>query len=68
MLPPYKSDCKTITFDNCGDLSGHASIAQSLGRNIYFAKPCLSWHREFNENTNGLLRRFFPEGMKIDDV
>jgi len=68
MLRPYKSICKTITFDNGGEFAGHASIAQSLSCKIYFAKPYHSWQRGLNENTNGLLRRFFPKGMKIGDV
>ena len=34
----------------------------------FFAKPYHSWERGLNENTNGLLRRFFPKGMKIGDL
>jgi len=65
MLRPYKSICKTITFDNGGEFADHASITRALGCKIYFAKPYHSWQRGFNENTNGLLRRFFPKKMKI---
>jgi len=54
--------------DNGGVFAGHASISQSLGGKIYFAMPDYSWKRGFNANTNGLLRRLFPKGMKIDDV
>ena len=39
MLSPYKSLCKTITFDNGGEFAEHASITRALGCNIYFAKP-----------------------------
>jgi len=65
MLKPFRSICKTITFDNGGEFAGHEKIARALGCNIYFAKPYHSWQRGLNENTNGLLRRFFPKGMKI---
>ncbi|WP_444935851.1 IS30 family transposase [Microbulbifer sp. JMSA004] len=65
MLKPYQAVCKTITFDNGGEFAGHQSIARELGCKIYFAKPYHSWERGLNENTNGLLRRFFPKGMKI---
>ena len=36
--------------------------------NLYFAKPYCSWQRGLNENTNGLLRRIFPKGMKISHL
>ena len=65
MLKPYKSICKTITFDNGGEFAGHKEVSKSLNCQIYFAKPYHSWQRGLNENSNGLLRRFFPKGMKI---
>ncbi|MCO1335753.1 IS30 family transposase [Microbulbifer sp. OS29] len=65
MLKSYQAVCKTITFDNGGEFVGHQSIARKLGCNIYVAKPYHSWERGLNENTNGLLRRFFPKGMEI---
>ena len=65
MLKPYRHLCKTITFDNGGEFAAHEEIARSLRCDIYFAKPYHSWQRGLNENTNGLLRRFFPKGMKI---
>ena len=65
MLKPYRHLCKTITFDNGGEFAAHEEIASSLCCKIYFAKPYHSWQRGLNENTNGLLRRFFPKGMKI---
>lgn len=37
-------------------------IAQALGADVYFAHPYSSWERGINENTNGLLRRYFPKG------
>lgn len=63
MMKPYKSLCKTITFDNGGEFAGHAKISKALKCKVYFAKPYHSWERGLNENTNGLLRRLFPKGM-----
>lgn len=65
MLTPYRNLCKSITFDNGGEFAGHEEIAHALDCKTYFAKPYHSWQRGLNENTNGLLRRFFPKGMKI---
>ncbi|MDP0589086.1 MAG: IS30 family transposase [Candidatus Endonucleobacter bathymodioli] len=48
MLRPYKNICKTITFDNGGEFSGHSSIDQSLGCKIYSAKPYHTWQRNFH--------------------
>jgi len=65
LLKPYKEICKTITFDNGGEFADHRAVAKALTCKIYFAKPYQSWQRGLNENTNGLLRRYYPKGMKI---
>jgi IS30 family transposase len=68
LLKPFKHVCKTITFDNGGEFAGHQSIAKSLNCKTYFAKPYQSWQRGLNENTNGLLRRFYPKGFAIGQL
>jgi len=68
LLKPFKSLCKTITFDNGGEFAGHAKMAKALKCKVYFAKPYHSWQRGLNENSNGLLRRYFPKGMEIGAV
>jgi IS30 family transposase len=68
MLKPFKHLCHTITFDNGGEFAGHQQIAKYLCCKVYFAKPYHSWQRGLNENTNGLLRRFFPKGMAIKSL
>ena len=68
LLMPYKGLCHTITFDNGGEFADHEKIAERLGCRIYFAKPYHSWQRGLNENTNGLLRRYFPKKTKIQNV
>lgn len=68
LLKPFKGLCKTITFDNGGEFAGHKCIAKALKCKIYFAKPYHSWQRGLNENSNGLLRRYFPKGMAIGSL
>jgi IS30 family transposase len=51
----------TITSDNGGEFAHHAKISQGLGARFYFAWPHASWERGVNENTNGLLRQYFPK-------
>jgi len=68
LLAPYRQLCKTITFDNGGEFAAHESMAKQLDCNIYFAKPYHSWERGLNENTNGLLRRYYPKGMALSQV
>jgi len=68
LLILYMKMCKTITFDNGGEFADHKVIAKALKCKIYFAKPYHSWQRGLNENTNGLLRRYYPKGMKIGEL
>jgi transposase, IS30 family len=58
-------DCKTMTFDNGKEFSGHAKIAEKIGVSCFFARPYHSWERGLNEHTNGLLRQFFPKGTNF---
>jgi IS30 family transposase len=60
--------CETITFDNGKEFARHQEIAEALGTNVYFAHPHSPWERGTNENTNGLLRQFFPKGKSMTHV
>jgi len=51
----------TITYDNGTEFSEHELIGRGTKLDIYFAYPYHSWERGTNENTNGLLRQFFPK-------
>ncbi len=53
---------KTLTVDNGGEFALHDKISISLEMDVYFAPPYSPWERGLNENTNGLIRRFFPKG------
>ncbi len=62
MLEGFHDRVKTITYENGKEFSGHESIAKFSGSKAYFAHPYSSWERGLNENTNGLLRQYFPKG------
>lgn len=51
----------TMTVDNGKEFSEHKAIAALLKVAIYFAHPYASWERGLNENTNGLVRQYFPK-------
>lgn len=59
---------QTFTFDNGSEMSDYELIERQLGTKIYFAYPYHAWERPTNENTNGLLREFFPKGTRFDTV
>ena len=61
-MDKYKNIVKSITFDNGLEFAGHEVIAKALKCKIYFADPYSSWQRGTNENTNGLIRQYFPKG------
>jgi len=52
---------QTLTFDDGSEFMRHETIAHALEATTYFAHPNSSWERGINENTNGLLRQFFPK-------
>lgn len=57
-----KASVHTITLDNGKEFAQHERIGNALDASVYFAHPYSSWERGINENTNGLLRRYFPKG------
>ena len=59
---------ETITFDNGKEFAGHEKIAAELGCDCFFAKPYHSWERGANENTNGLIRQYFPKKTSFADI
>ena len=62
LLKPYRPHALTITFDNGKEFTKHEGIARQLQTEVYFAHPYASWERDTNENTNGLIRQYFPKG------
>jgi transposase, IS30 family len=58
-LPTHKRH--TITYDNGKEFNYHEMIGRYTKMDIYFAYPYHSWERGTNENTNGLIRQFFPK-------
>ncbi len=61
LLAPLADKVHTITVDNGKEFCEHQEIAQALQARIYFAHPYSSWERGLNENTNGLVRQYFPK-------
>jgi IS30 family transposase len=61
LLAPLAARVHTITVDNGKEFCDHKHIAALLQARIYFAHPYASWERGLNENTNGLVRQYFPK-------
>ena len=60
-LLPVKDKVITITSDNGIEFTRHQTIAHVLDADFFFADPYSSWQRGTNENTNGLVRQYFPK-------
>jgi IS30 family transposase len=58
----------TITFDNGKEFAEHKVMKAQTGAMIYFAHPYSSWERGLNENTNGLIRQYFPKGSCFEHI
>lgn len=67
-LLDIKDRLHTITFDNGREFACHEQIAEKIEVDNYFAKPYSSWQRGVNENTNGLIRQYFPKDTDFNQV
>ncbi len=67
-LAPHKETVHTITYDNGREFADHAGMATDLEADVYFAHPYCSWERGLNENTNGLIRQYFPKHRDLTTV
>lgn len=61
-----KDKRRTLTLDNGTEFSDWERLEKQTGVTIYFAYPYHSWERGTNENTNGLLRQYFPKSMDFN--
>ncbi len=66
--PMAKTVLKTFTVDNGSEFAEFKKLERATESKVYFADPYSPWQRGLNENTNGLLRRYFPKGCNFHEI
>lgn len=59
---------RSLTYDNGTEMAQHKLFTKNTKVAVYFAHPYSPWERPTNENSNGLLRDYFPKGMDLSQV
>ena len=67
-LKAHKGRVHTITMDNGKEFYQHTKIAKALKAETYFCRPYHSWEKGLNENTNGLIRQYFPKQTDFRNI
>ncbi|NAO98930.1 IS30 family transposase [Vreelandella titanicae] len=68
LLAPRRGAVHTITLDNGSEFAEHRKVAKAVSAKTYFCDPYRSCQRGTNENTNGLIRQYFPKGTDFRNV
>ena len=68
LLRKHKDKVHTITSDNGTEFAGHKLVSNNVNADFFFAHPYSSWERGLNENTNGLIRQYFPKKTSLKNI